>query len=336
MFGIQPQIRRQGDLLSDSKAADGELRMYGIQPQSRRQDDLLSDSKATDGELKYGLPPPPPLLAPSKTIGAPSGHWTHPNMTRSVRDLMADTTDQGEELHMSLPTSKRRCTDRSKMLMRLPFASTLPSSREVPPKRVRPGVQTPCYGETPAVLPLRRADPSSLEDDGEEDDFALRLKGEVYPRFRLDTIVGKEELASALCTFREDLKMDSKQFGKEEIEEDIECPPPDFVKSQEDIWHQIKQDKSKKRTTEQEKSPMNTIQNNGARSTNVAGTNIKILEQDRVYAALSDGSAMMLKCVGCGKHMLATSDISYVFCPNCSTLSPVDLANESSSHKFKS
>lgn len=56
------------------------------------------------------------------------------------------------------------------------------------------------------------------------------------------------------------------------------------------------------------------------------GRNIKLHDQDRVYAALHDGSATVIKCIGCSKHMMVTTDIKLVFCPGCGTLSPITLA----------
>ena len=302
--------------------------MYGIQREVRQQHRLLRDSKAKTEDLKVGLLPT--VLPPSQVIGSPNGQsWTHPSMTLSVRDLLSDNLDKGEELHMTLPTSKRRCSDRRKMLLRMPFASTLPPGQEVSLRRVRPGIHTPCHGDNPAVLPLRRAGSGSIEENEGKDKSALRLGGEMYPRFRLDTIVGKDELASALCSFRETLELDSAEFGGCYSDDGEECTM-DFVKSQEELWQQIKQERQRERTSDQERPSMEPCPHSCTRSADVAGTKIKILEQERVYAALSDGSAMMLKCIGCGKHMLATSDIMYVFCPNCSTLSPVDLAYASS------
>jgi hypothetical protein len=54
---------------------------------------------------------------------------------------------------------------------------------------------------------------------------------------------------------------------------------------------------------------------------------IKIYDQARVHAAIKDGTAtVILKCVGCSKHMVATKDVKLVFCPGCGTLSPVEIA----------
>jgi hypothetical protein len=56
------------------------------------------------------------------------------------------------------------------------------------------------------------------------------------------------------------------------------------------------------------------------------GSKIKIHDQDRVYDAINNGTAVVLKCIGCSKHMLVTKDSKLVFCPECGTLSPVKLA----------
>jgi hypothetical protein len=57
-------------------------------------------------------------------------------------------------------------------------------------------------------------------------------------------------------------------------------------------------------------------------------TNLKIIGQERVYAAIDKGTATVVKCLGCAKHMMTTKDIKLVYCPGCGTLSPVSLLTE--------
>ena len=56
------------------------------------------------------------------------------------------------------------------------------------------------------------------------------------------------------------------------------------------------------------------------------GSNIKIHDQNRVYDAIHNGNATVIKCIGCTNHMLSTKDIELVFCPGCGILSPTKLA----------
>ena len=58
---------------------------------------------------------------------------------------------------------------------------------------------------------------------------------------------------------------------------------------------------------------------------NSMGCKVRIHDEERVYRAMDDGTASIIQCVGCSKHMMAASDIELVLCPNCGTLTPFEV-----------
>lgn len=55
---------------------------------------------------------------------------------------------------------------------------------------------------------------------------------------------------------------------------------------------------------------------------NGMGSKVRIHDEERVFAAMDEGTASLIRCVGCVRHMMATSDMKLVYCPGCSTLTP--------------
>jgi hypothetical protein len=347
--------------------------------------------------------------------------WSHRSMNQSVRDLMSELVDSTEEVHMNLPCSKKRCTDRSKILMYMPFSATLklPLSTMTGTSHTfqtqQHNADTGVFLEPPhsrvtddalqaAQMPIRRRGTSRLlggpvksksksktnnKYNSTEKQTSPLLPGECYPRFRLDTIVGRDDLEASLCSFRASLEgWDSLTASS--VEEDnnegtipeVDCfavleRSESFVKEQDAIWSQIAM--GRRTTTHAAPSPRpNTVNHShhdqGARDQHhhhhhhhqqqqqqqpsqqyqqqqqqqqrqhhhhnqqekqkqdFPGANIKVLDQERVYAALNEGSATIVQCIGCNKHMLATSDIHLILCPACGTLTPLDFATALSSH----
>jgi hypothetical protein len=56
------------------------------------------------------------------------------------------------------------------------------------------------------------------------------------------------------------------------------------------------------------------------------GSLIKILGRSRVYDALADGTTKIITCIGCESNLLATLSTRLLFCPDCGTLTPIDLS----------
>lgn len=55
------------------------------------------------------------------------------------------------------------------------------------------------------------------------------------------------------------------------------------------------------------------------------GSQVRIHDEERVYAAMKNGTARLVQCVGCSRHMLATRDIELVYCPGCGTITPIEI-----------
>lgn len=55
------------------------------------------------------------------------------------------------------------------------------------------------------------------------------------------------------------------------------------------------------------------------------GSKVLIHDEERVYRAMDQGTARIVQCVGCSKHMMATMDMELVYCPGCGTLTPFEL-----------
>lgn len=56
------------------------------------------------------------------------------------------------------------------------------------------------------------------------------------------------------------------------------------------------------------------------------GSKVRIQHDEaRVYAAMKNGTATLVQCVGCSRHLLATRDVELVYCPGCGTITPIEI-----------
>jgi hypothetical protein len=55
------------------------------------------------------------------------------------------------------------------------------------------------------------------------------------------------------------------------------------------------------------------------------GSKVRIHGEGRVFAAMDQGTASLLQCLGCSRHMMATNDMKLVYCPGCGTLTPFEM-----------
>lgn len=60
-------------------------------------------------------------------------------------------------------------------------------------------------------------------------------------------------------------------------------------------------------------------------SFNERGSKVRIHDEERVFAAMTNGTARIVQCVGCSRHLLATRDIELVYCPVCHTITPMEI-----------
>jgi len=122
-----------------------------------------------------------------------------------------------------------------------------------------------------------------------------------------------------------------------------------IVTDQEQIWRQIKTDNARKKEAERglngslgRKAATNGNQGSirdssstkGDNSNDVAlrfqGKRVKLVPQSRVEEAWRRGEAILVSCVVCSKKLLATSDMTMIYCPECGSLSSSDLVGGSS------
>mmetsp|Transcript_27368 Transcript_27368/g.42491 ORF Transcript_27368/g.42491 Transcript_27368/m.42491 type:complete len:532 (+) Transcript_27368:92-1687(+) len=54
-----------------------------------------------------------------------------------------------------------------------------------------------------------------------------------------------------------------------------------------------------------------------------SGTKVKLYSQEKTLESIADGTAKLVQCLNCMAHMKVTQDASLIFCPNCSSVSPV-------------
>jgi len=54
-----------------------------------------------------------------------------------------------------------------------------------------------------------------------------------------------------------------------------------------------------------------------------SGTKVKLYSQEKTLESIADGTAKLVQCLNCLSHMKVTQDASLIFCPNCSSVSPV-------------
>lgn len=55
------------------------------------------------------------------------------------------------------------------------------------------------------------------------------------------------------------------------------------------------------------------------------GSTVRIHDKERVLSAMNQGTAQILQCIGCAKHMMVTSDVELAYCPSCGTLTPFEM-----------
>jgi hypothetical protein len=227
------------------------------------------------------------------------------HMTQNVSDLMNDKIDPKEEFHMRIPSG--RTTNRASQSLSLsPInrRSTLMSTLD----------------DSPTIGPPQM---TQLSDTSSSN-------GSPFPQYyRLDRVVDSED------DIDREVEILLTALDRQKLEG---CPQPrtceelklefseSFVTEQQNILSRIQQ---------QPQSPAvgknSTIATDDRQSTvreekvDAKGSKIRIHDQSRVYAAIKEGTAKVLKCIGCSRHMLATSDIKLVFCPGCGTLTPVEM-----------
>lgn len=61
------------------------------------------------------------------------------------------------------------------------------------------------------------------------------------------------------------------------------------------------------------------------RQVELHGSLVNILGRDRVYDALANGTTKIITCIGCESNLLATLSTKLLFCPDCGTLTPINL-----------
>lgn len=98
---------------------------------------------------------------------------------------------------------------------------------------------------------------------------------------------------------------------------------PTLIEQQELIWQQIQKDKTP--AAGRARQPVPTEVPSGDNAYVFGGQRVKIVPQSRVQEAYRSGKAVTLTCVGCEKKLLATPEMTMVFCPVCGTLSSSEL-----------
>lgn len=235
------------------------------------------------------------------------------NVTLSKNDLMWDDCDEEEEQFMNIPklvspTSPSRCTSLSSLAATL---SSLPSLSNEPPFR------------------------QHHSDSSDENDDVLSQQ---LPRFRQDLIMDHSDVELQVNSLQTSLQrsISSDSIPIPALIESTLNFSESFVASQKQILQHIQHNSASNSQSslhlpnEQQppSSPWSTSGNQSFREETFDGngSKIRIHDKERVYAAMNQGTARILQCIGCSKHMMATSDIELVFCPACGTVTPLDIA----------
>jgi hypothetical protein len=260
----------------------------------------------------------------------------------NMRDLLSEHVDPAAEKHMVMPSKQNKELSVKRIQYRVPAAQHAVSKNRR-------------YGERSPGSPARkhqhdRLQPIARQQESESFDD-LRKTEEQYPRYSSFDTRDEEDIEDSLRAFQSQI---AKVADTSDAASSCGTPPylrssSSFIREQEAIWsdfqpkrasNPIEEDATRFMIEEDEASPRNSTpvdvapqprptarRRDGVVQQEIGGSRIKVFDQqDRVYAAVENGTATVLKCVGCSKHLLATNDVKLVFCPGCGTLSPVTLA----------
>jgi hypothetical protein len=257
----------------------------------------------------------------------------------SLRDLLSEYVDPAEEKHMVIPSKRKK----ELSVIRIQYSHY---------------ERSPGGGGSPRRKSISQHDRLQLITRKQSQSFDdLRTMEEQYPRYSLDsldnTCADKEDIEDSLRAYQSRIAKVADTTSTTAASSGapyLQRNSSSFIREQEAIWSDfqpkrasdpIEEDANRFSLIEEqdEANPHNSAtadavappprltarrQHEGGQM--VGGSRIKVFDQDRVYAAIENGTATVLKCVGCSKHLLATSDVNLVFCPECGSLSPVTLA----------
>jgi hypothetical protein len=258
----------------------------------------------------------------------------------NMRDLLSEYVDPAAEKHMAMPPKQKKelGVKRTQYMVQAHALSKYrhyERSPGSPPRKSLP--------QHDRLQPITRKQSQSFDD--------LRKMEEQYPRYSLDTC-DKKDIEDSLQAFQSRIAKvaDTPNEASDSGAPYLQRSSSSFIREQEAIWSdfqpkrasgRIEEDANRFMIEENEASPRNstpapdvapqprpTARRHEGVQQEVGGSRITVFDQDHVYAAIENGTATVLKCVGCSKHLLATSDVKLVFCPGCGTLSPATLAKQ--------
>ena len=260
-------------------------------------------------------------------------------VTKSVRDLLSEYVDPNEERHMTLPSRNGNEMEDSNVIFYLP-ANALPHNRKHRAYSTLAKSTAEQRRHDPKKRPAR---PSSDElREQWEYERVVRLSADVLQNTKDDFVVIHADGTQVAAA------VEPTSFPKRASRASHLRSFSSLIREQEAVWIDIKAKLALETSgvSNREVYPANLIMPDAPLSSwssstpclirqneepiEVPGTNIKIFNQARVYMAIENGTATVLKCIGCAKHMLATKDIKFVFCPGCGTLSPISLSTNAS------
>jgi hypothetical protein len=258
----------------------------------------------------------------------------------NMRDLLSEYVDLAAENHMVMPSKPKKELSVKRIQYMVP-AHALSKNRRY--ERSPPGSRRKSLPQHDRLQPIKRKQSQSFDD--------LRKTEEQYPRCSLDTYEKEDIEDSLLQACQSRIAKVADTSSEASNGNPYLRSSSSFIREQEAIWSNfqpkrasdpIEEDANRFMIEEGEASPRNSAPAADAappqpRPTarryegvsvqqEVGSSRIMVFDQDRVYAAIENGTATVLKCVGCSKHLLATDDVKLVFCPGCGTLSPVTLA----------
>jgi hypothetical protein len=246
--------------------------------------------------------------------GKRAGWLRSGRVSLSMNNLLSDNeVDPNEEHHMTLRSQQ---LDETQM----EYISTtccLPLTRN--------GFSERSLSAPPVAQPTSREKESSSMESltrqtaywrDADSKLGLRMKGEHCPNYRL------EETKDDFSTRNNILRVTPRKTTvPSSHKKPIPAPSASYILDQEAMLSLYRRQSRRSLPPRLHEQDQNT--------------KIKIFDQDRVYDAIDRGTAMVLKCVACGKHMLASDDIKLIFCPACCTLAPVELARARASSSWE-
>ena len=259
----------------------------------------------------------------------------------NMRDLLSEYVDPAAENHMVMVLSKPKKELSVKRIEYMVPSHSLSKKNHRYERSPAGSSRRKNLPQHDRLQPIIRKQNQSFDD--------VRKTEELYPRYSIDTC-DKEDIEDSLQAFQSRIAKvaDTSSAVSSRGPPHLERSSSSFIREQEAIWSDfqpkrdsdsIEEDSNRFLIEEDEASPRNsapagvappqprpTARRHEGIQQEVGGSRITLLDQDRVYAAIENGTATVLKCVGCSKHLLATNDVKLVFCPGCGTLSPVTLA----------